>query len=128
MTAAVTLGVKVSVETFYQAQYSNPIVGEFMFAYRISIENSNEFEVQLLKRHWTIVDSSGEKREVKGDGVVGKQPVLKPEQRHQYVSGCNMKTEIGQMFGTYTFIKTSSGEVFEVEIPHFLLVAPAKLN
>ena len=94
-------GVEVSVESFYQPDYSNPISAEFMFAYRITIENHNQFPVKLLRRHWHIFDSNGQNREVEGEGVVGIQPILNPGERYQYVSGCNLRTEMGKMYGTY---------------------------
>lgn len=78
MVSKISEGVEISVETFYQADYSNPLNSEYMFAYRITIENHNNFTVKLLRRHWFIFDSNGEHREVEGEGVVGVQPVLKP--------------------------------------------------
>ena len=74
MTSMISEGVEVSVESFYQPDYSNPISAEFMFAYRITIENHNQFPVKLLRRHWHIFDSNGQNREVEGEGVVGVQP------------------------------------------------------
>ena len=76
MTSMISEGVEVSVESFYQPDYSNPISAEFMFAYRITIENHNQFPVKLLRRHWHIFDSNGQNREVEGEGVVGVQPII----------------------------------------------------
>jgi ApaG protein len=101
MESAVTEGIKISVEQFYQPDYSNPQQREFMFAYRVSIENNNSYSVQLLRRHWYIKDSSTEKREVEGEGVIGVQPIIAPNEKYQYISGCNLKSELGQMYGTY---------------------------
>jgi ApaG protein len=78
MISKISEGVEISVEIFYQSDYSNPLNQEFMFAYRITIENHNNFTVKLLRRHWFIFDSNGEHREVEGEGVIGIQPVLKP--------------------------------------------------
>lgn len=128
MDTQITNGVKVSVETYYQENYSNPITGNYMFAYRITIENNNEHPVRLLSRHWYIFDSNQEIQEVVGDGVVGRQPIIEPNNTHKYVSGCNLKSEIGKMWGTYTMQNLSDGSYFEVEIPHFKLISPTKLN
>ena len=83
MVTLTTQGVKIIVESFYQEDYSNPINWEFMFAYRITIENNSAHTIKLLKRHWNIFDSIGEFKEVNGVGVVGKQPILKPGEQHQ---------------------------------------------
>jgi ApaG protein len=79
MITKLSEGVQISVETFYQSDYSNPGNNEFMFAYRITIENHNDFSLRLERRHWHIFDSNGEYREVEGEGSCGQQPVIKPE-------------------------------------------------
>ncbi|MEO5909819.1 MAG: Co2+/Mg2+ efflux protein ApaG [Pelobium sp.] len=128
MVAKITEGVKVSVETTYQPEYSNPANEHFMFAYKIQIENLSDYSVQLMRRHWNIFDSNGTKREVEGEGVVGLQPVLEPGQHHEYVSGCNLKTDMGSMEGTYQMKRLVDNEWFDVKIPKFALIAPFKLN
>ena len=128
MVSKISAGIKVSVEVYYQADYSNPINAEYMFAYRITIENNNAFAVKLLNRHWFIFDSNGEHREVEGDGVVGLQPVINPGQEFQYSSGCNLRTEIGKMHGTYTLENLNSKQVFTVNIPAFQMIVPTKYN
>ncbi len=128
MVAKITDGVKVSVETTYQPEYSNPANEHFMFAYKIQIENLSNYSVQLLKRHWHIFDSNGTHREVEGEGVVGLQPVIAPGEFHEYVSGCNLKTDMGTMQGTYQMKRLVDDELFEVNIPEFVLIAPFKLN
>lgn len=128
MVSKVSGGVKVSVETFYQPEYSNPINGEFMFAYRITLENNNAFPVKLISRHWHIFDSNGTKKEVVGDGVVGVQPLINPAATYQYVSGCNLKSEMGKMFGTYLVENVHNKTIFSVSIPSFDLHAPFKMN
>lgn len=120
--------MEVSVETFYQPDYSNPVSGEFMYAYRISIENHNLFPVKLLSRYWFIVDSDGSSREVEGDGVVGVQPVIQPGERYQYVSGCNLRTEMGKMYGVYTMENLDTLARFDVRVPNFEMLAPFKMN
>ena len=128
MVSKISEGVEISVETFYQADYSNPLNSEYMFAYRITIENHNNFTVKLLRRQWYIFDSNGEHREVEGEGVVGVQPTLIPGEKYQYVSGCNLRTEMGKMYGTYTMERLSDGKTFYVKIPEFRLQAPFKMN
>jgi ApaG protein len=128
MVTEITEGVKVSVETIYQPEYSNPANEHFMFAYKVNIENLTEYSVQLLNRHWKIFDSNGAHREVDGEGVVGQQPVIEPGDNHEYVSGCNLKTDIGSMKGQYEMKRVVDEERFQVNIPEFYLIAPYKLN
>lgn len=128
MISRVTEGVKVSVECFYQPDYSNPLLNEYMFAYRITIENENSFPVRLLRRHWHIFDSNAHKREVEGEGVVGVQPLINPGAQYQYVSSCNLKTEMGKMEGSYVMENSGTKQQFSVVIPPFDLVVPHKLN
>lgn len=128
MISKISGGVKVSVETYYQPEYSNPVNGEFMFAYKITIENNNSFPVRLLHRHWNIFDSNGTVREVEGEGVVGVQPLIAPESSYQYISGCNLKTEMGKMHGTYLIENVNTRKTFNVVIPAFDLLAPYKMN
>jgi len=128
MANKISEGMEVSVETFYQPDYSNPISGEYMFAYRITIENHNGFSVKLQRRHWHIFDSNGSYREVEGEGVVGVQPVLQPGERYQYVSGCNLRTEMGKMYGSYTMENLHNKKTFEVNIPVFEMIVPFKMS
>lgn len=128
MVSKISEGIQISVETFYQADYSNPANHEFMFAYRITIENHNSFTVKLLSRNWFIFDSNGEHREVDGDGVVGVQPILQAGEQFQYVSGCNLKSEMGRMHGLYTMENQNSKEKFSVKIPAFEMIVPSKMN
>jgi ApaG protein len=128
MVSKISAGIKVSVEVYYQPDYSNPLNNEFMFAYRITIENSNAFAVRLLTRQWHIFDSNGEQREVEGEGVVGQQPVITSGQQFQYSSGCNLRTEMGKMHGTYTFENLNTKQKFKVNIPAFQMIVPTKYN
>jgi ApaG protein len=128
MANKISEGMEVSVETFYQPDYSNPISGEYMFAYRITIENHNSFSVKLQRRHWHIFDSNGSYREVEGEGVVGVQPILQTGERYQYVSGCNLRTEMGKMYGSYTMENLNNKKTFEVNIPIFEMIVPFKMN
>ena len=128
MVKAITLGVTVSVETNYQADFSDPANGRFLFAYQITIENGTQCAIQLLSRHWDIIDANGLRREVDGEGVVGEQPVILPGESHQYISGCELTTEMGSMRGYYTFKEVDKAALFRASIPHFTLVANYKLN
>ena len=128
MVSKISEGVKISVETFYQQDYSNPIQSEYMFAYRITIENHNDFPVKLHSRHWFIFDSDGSYREVEGEGVVGMQPTIESGEEYQYVSGCNLHTEIGRMHGTYLMENLQNKQQFEVNIPAFEMITPFKYN
>ncbi|WP_394996193.1 Co2+/Mg2+ efflux protein ApaG [Emticicia sp.] len=127
-TNAVTAGVKVSVSIEYQPSYSSPLQEHFVFTYRIKIENNSENTIQLLRRQWFIFDSNATVREVEGEGVIGLQPVLEPGEVHEYVSGCNLKTSIGKMVGTYLMERLIDGKEFHVEIPEFNLIVPYRLN
>lgn len=128
MITQITSGIKISVECIYQPEYSNPENMHFMFAYRITIENKSDFTTQLWSRHWEIFDSIGEKKQVDGEGVVGEQPIIAPGESHQYVSGCNLKSEIGFMEGHYLMIREVDNEPIEIEIPRFNLIANYRLN
>jgi ApaG protein len=128
MVSKISEGVEVSVEVFYQNDYSNPMNQDYMFAYRVTVENHNGFALKLLRRHWFIFDSNGEHREVEGEGVIGIQPVLKPSEQYQYVSGCNLKTEMGKMHGTYLMENQNNKEQFYVNIPAFEMIVPFKNN
>ncbi len=123
-----TAGINVSVEIQYNAQHSHPIASHYFFAYSITIKNVSDYTVQLKKRHWFIFDSNGIKSEVEGNGVVGEQPILIPGQSYQYVSGCNLLSDMGKMGGVYIMEREIDGEVFHVTIPEFMMVVPYKFN
>ena len=124
----VTMGIHVMVETFFQSNQSRPMQSHYVFLYRIKIVNSGSYTVQLKRRHWHITDSNGIKTEVEGAGVVGEQPILKPGQSYQYVSGSNLQTEMGIMQGKYIFEREVDGEHFDDKIPKFTLLVPYKNN
>jgi ApaG protein len=128
MVTQITDGVRVSVQTEYQPDYSSPRQAHYVFAYKVTIENASAHTVQLLRRHWYICDSNGIVKEVEGEGVVGQQPVLEPGDMHEYVSGCNLKTDIGKMKGTYLMERVVDGKKMQVIIPEFTLIAPYRLN
>jgi ApaG protein len=124
MVKATTEGISVAVLTEFEPDYSSPLQNHFVFTYHISIENNSSNTVQLLRRHWNIVDSNTEFREVAGEGVVGTQPILEPGEKYQYVSGCNIKTTMGKMYGFYTMERILDGKQFNVEIPEFMMIVP----
>ncbi len=128
MVTATTEGVKISVETVYQDEYSNPANSHYVFAYRINIENLSDYSIQLKRRQWFIFDSSGVQREVEGEGVIGLQPVIEPGESHSYVSGCNLTTDMGTMTGSYLMSRLVDNTEFTVDIPKFSLIASYRLN
>jgi len=128
MVTAITQGIKISVETMYQDEYSNPANEHFMFAYRITIENLSDYSIQLMRRQWFIFDSNGTEREVEGEGVVGLQPIMEPGESHTYVSGCHLSTDMGAMSGNYLMHRMIDSTDFTVDIPEFNLIVPYRLN
>ncbi len=128
MEVAITNGIKVSVKTDYQEFYSNPIDGYYAFSYKIKIENASDATFKLISRHWFIFDSSGSAYEVEGEGVVGKQPIIEPGRYHEYISGCNFNSTIGQMYGYYLMERVIDGRFFKIDIPRFVMTHPSILN
>jgi ApaG protein len=122
---AVTRGIAVNVEPTYLEAQSSPASGQYFWAYRVTIENEGRVTVQLLSRHWMITNARGELTEVKGPGVVGEQPVLKPGESFAYTSGCPLNTPSGMMGGSYT-MESENGERFDIEIPTFSLDGPRR--
>jgi ApaG protein len=118
-----TRGIAVSVEPFYLDARSSPDDSQYFWAYRVTIENRGEETVQLLSRHWMISNARGELTEVKGPGVVGEQPVLKPGEIYKYTSGAPLDTPSGMMGGAYQ-MESESGDRFDIEIPTFSLDRP----
>ncbi len=123
-----TNNIEISVQTKYFWQQSIPKENHYFFVYYITIENKGDYTVQLLKRHWEIFDSGNETRFVDGEGVVGEMPILEPNQKFTYNSGCNLVSEIGYMKGHYEMQELVTNKIFKVQIPKFDLVVPAKLN
>jgi ApaG protein len=110
----------VEVQPRYLPEQSAPAQGVWSFAYTITIRNTGEVPAQLISRHWIIANELGEIEEVKGLGVVGHQPLLKPGESFEYTSGCRLRTASGSMKGSY-FCVAEDGERFEVDIPEFVL-------
>ena len=123
MVSAITKGIQVSVETTYQPDFSNPQQHHYVFTYKVRIDNKSNHTVQLLRRRWEIFDAAESRKIVEGEGVVGQQPTLEPGESHTYVSGCNLKSGIGKMRGSFTLEKLRDGQLWEVVIPEFQLIA-----
>ncbi|HEX9701813.1 MAG TPA: Co2+/Mg2+ efflux protein ApaG [Rhodospirillales bacterium] len=121
--AETTDAITVTVEPIYLEEQSEPDENHFVWAYHVRIENHGQKTVQLLTRHWRITDSMGKMHEVRGDGVVGEQPVLAPGGAFEYTSGTPLSTPSGIMDGSYQ-METDSGERFDVKIPAFSLDCP----
>ena len=122
--SARTGDIVVRVSVSFLPEQSEPARGHWFWAYHIRIENGGTRPVQLLSREWIISDGRGGRSEVRGEGVVGEQPVLEPGASFDYVSGCPLGTPTGQMEGRY-FMIAADGSSFPVEIPRFPLIAPA---
>jgi ApaG protein len=120
---------KIIVEAmpyFIEAQ-SFPNEGRFVFAYTITITNAGAVAAKLMTRHWLITDSNGKTQEVRGDGVIGEQPYLKPGETFRYTSGAMLETSVGTMQGSYTML-TDDGDLFDAPIPQFTLSIPRTLH
>jgi ApaG protein len=118
-----TRGIRVSVLSEYAPDRSRPAQQQWFFLYTITLTNESQDTVQLLSRHWVITDGSGHVEEVRGPGVVGQQPVLKPGEAFTYTSGCPLGTPFGKMEGTYQIV-TRAGEFFDIAIAPFTLSEP----
>lgn len=128
MNTLITSGIHISVSTYYRSDLSDIGVSQYFFNYRIVIENTNEYDVQLLVRDWYIFDSLNEVQYVNGQGVIGEQPILKPGESFQYTSGCEIFSDLGYMKGFYTFKNLVDHSLFHVYVPKFKLEYPGKLN
>lgn len=120
MTRMAKYELQVQVQPRFLADQSAPAQGVWTFAYTITITNAGDVTAQLISRHWFIGNAAGEIEEVKGLGVVGHQPLLRPGESFEYTSGCQLRTPTGTMHGSYFFV-AEDGERFDVEIPPFML-------
>ncbi|MBK19189.1 MAG: Co2+/Mg2+ efflux protein ApaG [Rhodospirillaceae bacterium] len=123
MYEATTRSIRVTVEPVFLDDQSAPDEDHYVWAYQVKIENDGMEPVQLLNRHWRITDARGQLQEVKGEGVVGEQPTLKPGEAFEYTSGTPLATPSGIMFGSYE-METNTGERFDIDIPAFSLDSP----
>jgi len=117
----------ISVRPQYLVEHSNPDEEHYVFAYTVTIRNTGEHTAQLVSRHWIITDANNSVEEVRGEGVVGEQPVLQPGQSFEYTSGCPLPTPVGSMRGSYQCI-ADDGTAFEAAIPEFVLSMPRTLH
>jgi len=124
---ATTEGVHIHVSARYSDEHSSPLSNHWFFLYTIRIRNDRPEQVQLLSRHWVITDATGEVREVQGEGVVGKQPLIQPGEAFEYTSGCPLETPFGEMEGTYQMVR-EDGSSFEARIGRFHLSEPTSLH
>jgi ApaG protein len=127
MSSAVTEGIRVTVKSEYIAERSSPASNKYAFAYNVRIANEGQKVAQLRSRHWIITDGDGQVQEVRGDGVVGAQPVLRPGQHFEYTSWCVIQTPHGSMRGTYQMVR-EDGDEFDAVIAPFPLALPYSLN
>ena len=128
MSDTTTRGVRILVRPRFVPEQSDPENGQWLFAYHITIRNQGEQAVQLISRHWVITNGEGKVEEVRGPGVVGYQPVLKPGEEFEYTSGCPLTTPVGTMHGEFNMIVQASGEKFDAKIEPFRLAVPKALN
>jgi ApaG protein len=124
---AMTNGITVEARPSFVPEQSSPTQGRWFFSYRIRISNTGADVVQLLSRHWVITDAGGKVEEVKGPGVVGEKPVLKPGESFEYTSFCPLGTPFGTMEGSYRMV-TRGGAAFDVRIPRFELAPPMSVH
>ncbi|HEX7342056.1 MAG TPA: Co2+/Mg2+ efflux protein ApaG [Rhodanobacteraceae bacterium] len=117
----------IHVETRFMPHQSRPDDNRFVFAYTITLRNTGEVPAQLLSRHWVIADANGKVEEVRGDGVVGEQPWMRPGDDYQYTSGAVLETPVGTMHGSYRML-ADDGTNFETPIPPFTLAIPRTLH
>jgi ApaG protein len=127
MVCAVTHGIRVEVKSEFLPQHSSTSARRYVFSYTVQISNESQTTVQLKSRHWHILHGSGRREEVRGPGVVGEQPVIRPGEGFEYSSGCVLSAPHGTMHGSYEMVR-GEGEHFQVEIPAFVLAAPHVLN
>lgn len=118
---------QITAKVSYLESESKPESDFYFFSYRITIMNNSNAPVQLMSRHWIITDGFGKVEEVRGAGVIGQQPKIQPSQSFEYESACPLHTTSGSMRGFYQFNDTN-GEMFEIEIPEFFLIAPSALH
>jgi ApaG protein len=123
MNKSIVPNIVVKPKARYEHLYSFPQLRKFVHSYHIIIENQSEKVVQLISRHWFIVNGFGEVREVEGVGVIGKQPVIGPGELYEYDSWSPINTEVGKMYGSFTMLNVGENEVFDVTIPDFQLNA-----
>ena len=128
MEMEITHDIKVSVDTFFHEENENSGRNRFIHVYNITIENLSQDKVQLLRRTWLINDGIYGKREVKGEGVVGKKPIINPGETYTYQSWCPLYSTVGKMEGSYLMRNLNSNQLFNIKVPSFVMVYPFAMN
>ena len=124
---AITSGIKVQVVSKYIPEHTNPDIPRYFFAYWVTITNDSDTTIKLLDRHWEITDATGKLEVVDGEGVIGKQPIIKTGTSFSYNSFCPLETEFGMMTGHYQ-VKREDGHFMKIKIPKFQLISPFSIN
>ncbi len=128
MKYKITKDIKVSVKPSYEGNFDSIEGSVDVFSYQVIIENNSNHTIKLLKRRWLVLDAADYDYEIEGNGVIGEQPILLPGEKHTYESGSQLKCPIGAMKGSYLFKRLADNKKFQVEIPHFHLLAPFVFN
>ena len=127
VSSALTDGIRVTVNSAFRPDRSEPVKGRWLFTYTVRIANEGDSAAQLVSRHWIITDANGERQEVVGEGVVGHQPNLAPGEQFEYTSFCVLETPHGSMRGSYRMVR-GDGSSFEARVAPFPLVVPGAVN
>lgn len=128
MDSLTTKGIQIDVKALYEPEASNPSSNKYVFSYHIEIFNRSKTPVQLIDRHWVIIDADNVRREVRGPGVIGLQPIIQPGESHSYNSWSVLRTPLGKMEGKYGMMETFAQVPFTVKIPAFKLIADFVYN
>lgn len=128
MTKDLTKDVEVIVKPRFEESLSEPRNNKYLFSYQVLIENNGLSAIQLLSRQWFIFDSSGQYKEVQGEGVVGEQPIIEAGSSHHYQSFCQLTTDMGMMWGSFWVKSSVTDHPIEIKIPEFHLIMPCRLN
>ncbi|MBP6091508.1 MAG: Co2+/Mg2+ efflux protein ApaG [Crocinitomicaceae bacterium] len=128
MDTTIQQEIKISVKVNFRSDLSDFVNNHFFFNYLIDISNTSNESVQLISRHWEIFDSLHDSSIVEGMGVIGEQPIIHPGKSFDYMSGCELFSDMGSMKGMYRFISLKTGTFFNVPIPEFQLIFPTRLN
>ena len=124
---AITSDIKVQVVSKFIPEHTNPDIPRYFFAYWVTITNDSKTTIKLLDRHWEITDATGKLEVVDGEGVIGKQPIIRPGTSFSYNSFCPLETEFGMMTGHYQ-VKQEDGHFMKINIPKFQLISPFSIN
>lgn len=128
MSILTTRGVIIEVKSGFHQSYHDGQRIQHLFTYNITITNTNDFPIQILRRYWKITDAFGKIVEVEGLGIVGEQPIIMPDSSYEYTSNCNLMSELGSMEGQYVCQHLITEQNFLVDIPKFMLETPGILN